>query len=430
MLPVQHRHGRSDSAVAVAHVEPECNQVTKKMRDIDAARQAACSQPDGAAAGLVLAIETSCDETAAAVVRFRTQRQAITRHARHEHDARPSGKILSNIVLSQLHEHEPYGGVVPEIAARAHVEILDVLVKTALAEAGVTLADIDAIAATSGPGLIGGLMVGTMTAKAMALAASKPFFAINHLEGHALSPRLIERLDFPYLLLLVSGGHTQLVLVRGVGDYERWGTTIDDALGEAFDKTAKLLDLPYPGGPSVERAALCGDPSRFAFPRPLKGDARHDFSFSGLKTAVRQAATAIQPLSRQDVADICASFQAAITSCLQERLSRPLVRFRALVAAIQASQSLEPHLVIAGGVAANRAIRAALDDSCRTHGISLVAPPPALCTDNAAMIAWAAAERISLGKIGDDLAVAPRARWPLDEKAQAVLGSGKRGAKV
>jgi N6-L-threonylcarbamoyladenine synthase len=239
----------------------------------------------------ILGIETSCDETAAAIV---------------ERNDKGEGRILSNVVLSQIAEHEPYGGVVPEIAARAHVEALDRLVARALQDADMQLDDVDAVAATAGPGLIGGLIVGLMTAKALAMAAQKPFYAVNHLEGHALTARLTDKLEFPYLLLLVSGGHTQMVLVRGLNDYERLGTTIDDALGEAFDKTAKLLGLPYPGGPAVERMALQGDPKRFALPRPLKGEARLDFSFSGLKTAVRQTASELVPLSDQDVADFYA----------------------------------------------------------------------------------------------------------------------------
>ena len=261
-----------------------------------------------------LGIETSCDETAAAVV---------------EMDAN-GGRIVSNVVLSQVAEHAAFGGVVPELAARAHVTATDGVVAAALEEAGLTLADMDMIAATAGPGLIGGLIVGLMTGKALAKVSGKPLAAVNHLEAHALTARLTDGIDFPYLLLLVSGGHTQIVLVRGVGRYERWGTTIDDALGEAFDKTAKLLGLPYPGGPNVERAALQGDAGRFDFPRPLKGTDRLDFSFSGLKTAVRQAATAIGPLGESDVADICAAFQAAIVDTLADRVGRALATFHAL----------------------------------------------------------------------------------------------------
>ncbi|OLP56176.1 tRNA (adenosine(37)-N6)-threonylcarbamoyltransferase complex transferase subunit TsaD [Rhizobium rhizosphaerae] len=357
---------------------------------------------------LILGIETSCDETAAAVV------------ARAPDG---TGRIVSDVVLSQIAEHSAYGGVVPEIAARAHVDALDGLVKAALAQAGVTLGDVDAVAATAGPGLIGGLLVGLMTGKAIARAAGKPLYAINHLEGHALTARLTDGLAFPYLMLLVSGGHTQLVLVKGIGDYERWGTTIDDALGEAFDKTAKLLGLPYPGGPAVEAAALTGDADRFAFPRPLVGEARLDFSFSGLKTAVRQAAQAIAPLSDQDVADICASFQKAITRTLKDRIGRGLARYRQLPQGA-------PALVVAGGVAANKAIRQMLQGLCTEHGVRFVAPPMSLCTDNAAMIAWAGAERLAFDLAPDPLSASPRSRWPLDAKAEALIGYGKRGAKA
>ncbi|MCD2182422.1 tRNA (adenosine(37)-N6)-threonylcarbamoyltransferase complex transferase subunit TsaD [Rhizobium sp. GN54] len=358
----------------------------------------------------ILGIETSCDETAAAVV---------------ARDEAGRGTILGDVVLSQLEEHSAYGGVVPEIAARAHVEALDELIGQALSRAGKTLDEVDAIAATSGPGLIGGLIVGLMTGKAIARAKSKPLYAVNHLEGHALTARLTDGLSFPYLMLLVSGGHTQLVLIRGVGDYERWGTTIDDALGEAFDKTAKLLGLPYPGGPAVERAAMTGDPDRFTFPRPLVGEKRLDFSFSGLKTAVRQAAQSIEPVSEQDIADICASFQKAVSRTLKDRIGRGLERFRQAFPDVA-----EPALVVAGGVAANRVLRATLQELCDHNRFRFVAPPLALCTDNAAMIAWAGLERMACGLSPDDLSVAPRARWPLDAEAAAMLGSGKRGAKA
>ncbi|WP_421358726.1 tRNA (adenosine(37)-N6)-threonylcarbamoyltransferase complex transferase subunit TsaD [Agrobacterium rosae] len=359
----------------------------------------------------ILGIETSCDETAASVV---------VRHA----DGR--GEIISDVVLSQLEEHSAYGGVVPEIAARAHVEALDTLVEEALTGAGVTLADIDAIAATSGPGLIGGLIVGLMTGKAIAMASGKPLYAINHLEGHALTARLTDGLSFPYLMLLVSGGHTQLILVRGVGQYERWGTTIDDALGEAFDKTAKLLGLPYPGGPAVEKAAANGNAHRFALPRPMVGEARLDFSFSGLKTAVRQAATAIAPLSEQDIADICASFQKAVSRTLKDRIGRGLQRFLEEFPSVEG----EPSLVVAGGVAANQEIRRTLQDLCDKHRFRFIAPPLQLCTDNAAMIAWAGLERMALGMESDSFDTQPRSRWPLDAQAQTLIGFGKRGAKA
>ena len=358
----------------------------------------------------VLGIETSCDETAAAIVSLEGGRS----------------EVLSSVVLSQIAEHEAFGGVVPEIAARAHVETLDGVVAAALSDAGLDLADIDAIAATAGPGLIGGLIVGLMTAKALAAAGGKRLVAINHLEGHALTARLTDGLDFPYLLLLVSGGHTQIVLVRGVGRYERWATTIDDALGEAFDKTAKLLGLPYPGGPSVEKAARRGNATRFDLPRPLKGEATLDFSFSGLKTAVRQAAKALEPVTDRDVDDICASFQRAVSGTLGDRVGRSLERFRAEFPDIGV-----PSLVVAGGVAANAEIRSALVELCRQKGFRFVAPPMELCTDNAVMIAWAGLERLSAGIANENaFDMAPRSRWPLDEDATPALGSGRRGAKA
>ncbi len=359
---------------------------------------------------IILGIESSCDETAAAVV---------------SRAAEGNGEILSDVVLSQLEEHSAYGGVVPEIAARAHVEALDSLIAEALLRANVKLKDVDAIAATAGPGLIGGLIVGLMTGKAIARAVNKPLYAINHLEGHALTARLTDGVQFPYLMLLVSGGHTQLVLIKGVADYERWGTTIDDALGEAFDKTAKLLGLPYPGGPAVEKAATKGDAGRFTFPRPLVGEARLDFSFSGLKTAVRQTAQSIEPVNEQDVADICASFQKAVTRTLYERLGRGLARFKERFGDVK-----NPALVVAGGVAANTAIRTMLTELCEANGFNFVAPPHNLCTDNAAMIAWAGLERLAAGFAPDGMDVAPRSRWPLDENATALIGHGKRGAKA
>lgn len=358
----------------------------------------------------ILGIETSCDETAAAIVERRED---------------GTGVILADVVLSQLEDHAAYGGVVPEIAARAHAEALDRLIGEALKRSDTRLEDVDAIAATSGPGLIGGLIVGLLTGKAIAMATGKPLYAVNHLEGHALTARLTDGLAFPYLLLLVSGGHTQLILVKGVGDYERWGTTIDDALGEAFDKTAKLLGLPYPGGPAVERAARAGDAKRFAFPRPMVGEARLDFSFSGLKTAVRQAAEKVAPVTDRDIADICASFQNAVSRTLKDRVGRGLTRFRERFA-----DTAEPALVVAGGVAANSEIRATLQAICDASRFRFVAPPMNLCTDNAAMIAWAGLERMAAGLEADDLTVAPRSRWPLDSEAAARIGSGKRGAKA
>lgn len=360
----------------------------------------------------VLGIETSCDETAASIV-------TCTR------DGGP--EIASNAVLSQISDHAAFGGVVPEIAARAHVEALDGIIAAALADAGATRDTIDAIAVTTGPGLVGGLIAGLMTAKAMAAAWGKPLIAINHLEGHALTARLTDKAEFPYLLLLVSGGHTQIVLVRGVGDYVRWGTTIDDALGEAFDKTAKLIGLPYPGGPNVEKAAQSGNPSRFDLPRPLRGEKRLDFSFSGLKTAVRQASTAIAPLGEQDVADICSSFQRAITETLADRVALSLKRFHE-----EHPAAANPLLVVAGGVAANKQVRLTLEKLCSANGFRLVAPPMDLCTDNAAMIAWAGIERLRAGltKDNDGMTAVPRSRWPLDEHSAPRVGEGRRGAKA
>jgi N6-L-threonylcarbamoyladenine synthase len=319
-------------------------------------------------------------------------------------------------VRGQTGDHQPYGGVVPEIAARAHVEHIDRLVEAALAEAGIDFADFDGVAATAGPGLIGGVMVGLMTAKAIAAVHRLPLIAVNHLEGHALTVRLIDDVAFPYLLLLVSGGHCQLLIVEGVGRYGRLGTTIDDAAGEAYDKTAKLLGLGYPGGPAVEREAQAGDPRRFALPRPLKGRAGCDFSFSGLKTAVRQTVDALPVLAEGDVADLCASFQAAVADVLADRTANAIAVFR------------DRHpgggaLVVAGGVAANRTLRARLSRVAEDAGLRLVAPPPELCTDNGAMIAWAGIERLRLG-LTDPLDASPRARWPLDADAPPATGAG------
>jgi N6-L-threonylcarbamoyladenine synthase len=350
----------------------------------------------------ILGIETSCDETAAAIVR---------------RDAEGRGVILSNIVLSQVRDHAPYGGVVPEIAARAHVSHLDRLIDAACAEAKVSLRDIDGIAATAGPGLIGGLIVGLTTAKALALATGRPLLAINHLEAHALTPRLLGDLDFPYLLLLVSGGHTQFQIVEGVGRYRRIGTTIDDALGEAFDKVAKLLGLPYPGGPQVELLARQGNPRRFDLPRPLKGRDDCNFSFSGLKTAVREAVASLAEMSEQDRRDICASFEAAVAETMQDRLRIAMRRFR------YDYPEAAPVLVVSGGVAANMTLKACFDSSAAAYGFRLIVPPAHLCTDNAAMVAWAGAERLACGLI-DDLASAARARWPLDPNAEKAPGAG------
>jgi N6-L-threonylcarbamoyladenine synthase len=359
--------------------------------------------------GDVLGIETSCDETAAAIVR-RTPDGAAS--------------IGSNIVLSQVREHAAFGGVVPEIAARAHLSALDHVIEAACRKAGIRLRDVAGIAATSGPGLIGGLLVGLMTAKALAAALGKPFVVVNHLEGHALTPRLTHGATFPYLLLLVSGGHTQILCVRGLGDYERWATTIDDAAGEAFDKTAKLLSLPFPGGPSVERAALSGDPKRFRMPRPLAGQATLNFSFSGLKTALREEAERNAPLSAGDVANLCASFQSAACDVLCDRSARAMAIFRQRHPDVP-----QPLFVAAGGVAANAFLRAGLEAACLAHGFGFAAPPLELCGDNAAMIAWAGLERLEAGyrSTFDEPA---RARWPLDESAPAVIGSGRKGAKA
>lgn len=338
---------------------------------------------------LVLGIESSCDETAAAIVE-------------------DSRIIRSNVVLSQTAAHSPYGGVVPEIAARSHIEHMDEVVQSALKQANIGWEDIDAIATTTGPGLIGGVIVGTMTGKTIASVLAKPFIAVNHLEGHALTVRLTHNIAFPYLLLLMSGGHSQLLWVKGVGQYERLGGTLDDAVGEAYDKTAKLLKLSFPGGPAVEEAALKGDVHKFSFPVPLKGRAGCDFSFSGLKTAVRLAAQAVLSthncLPEQEVADLCASFQFTVGEALKDRLHQAFCSV--------ASRSEARSFVIAGGVAANAYLRKQLEDTAQAHGFTLIAPPSSLCTDNAAMIAWAGIEKLRLG-MRDPLDTEPRARWPL-----------------
>ncbi len=351
----------------------------------------------------ILGIETSCDETAAAVVR----RPA---------DGGP-GKILSNVIFSQIEEHAPFGGVVPEIAARAHVEHLDGLISRALKEAGLGWDDLDGIAATAGPGLIGGVIVGLMTAKGIAAARGLPLVAVNHLEGHALTARMTDALPFPYLLLLVSGGHSQLLVVEGVGRYRRLGTTIDDAVGEAFDKVAKLMGLGYPGGPAVERAAREGDASRFALPRPLINRPGCDFSFSGLKTAVRQLAESLGTPTGKDNADIAASFQCAVADVLADRTENAMAL---------AGEIIPPghrRLVVAGGVAANMLLRERLQVSAHAFGYEFVVPPLKLCTDNGAMIAWAGAERLALG-LTDPIDTGPRARWPLDPDAMPARGAG------
>ncbi|KQN92509.1 tRNA threonylcarbamoyl adenosine modification protein TsaD [Sphingomonas sp. Leaf231] len=337
---------------------------------------------------LILGLESSCDETAAALVTG-------------------DRRVLAHRLAGQEEAHRPYGGVVPEIAARAHVEVLQPLIEAALADAGMTLADVDAVAATAGPGLIGGVMVGLVTGKALAHAAGKPLIAVNHLEGHALSPRLADPgLEFPYLLLLVSGGHCQLLLVEGVADYRRLATTIDDAVGEAFDKTAKILGLGFPGGPAVERAAAAGDARGVPLPRPLRGSPEPHFSFAGLKAAVARAAP------DHAAVDVAASFQQAVVDCLIDRTRRALGRAGRATA-----------LVVAGGVAANGAVRGAMQALATEHGLRFVAPPAWLCTDNAAMIAWAGAERFAAG-LTDPLDVAARPRWPLDPDAEKVRGAG------
>ena len=348
---------------------------------------------------IVLGIETSCDETAAAVVDER-------------------GQVLSDVVLSQLDEHRPYGGIVPEIAARAHLETLDGVIARAMEDAGTSFAALDGVAATGGPGLIGGLIVGVMTAKGIAAAHDLPFIAVNHLEGHALTARLTDGVAFPYLLLLVSGGHCQILVVEGVGHYRRLGTTLDDAAGEAFDKVAKMLGLGYPGGPEVDRLAALGNAGRFDLPRPMMGRPGSDFSFSGLKTAVRHTIEALPegPLEETDIANVCAAFQAAVGDVIDDRC-------RNAIAAFRDGWPGGDTLVVAGGVAANRDLRRRLEALCRRHDMKFVAPPQALCTDNGSMIAWAGLERLARGDV-DDLSFAPRPRWPLDADAPRALGAG------
>ncbi|WP_420402254.1 tRNA (adenosine(37)-N6)-threonylcarbamoyltransferase complex transferase subunit TsaD [Nisaea sp.] len=346
---------------------------------------------------LVLGIETSCDETAAAVV-----------------DG--AGRIRANVVFSQIEDHAPFGGVVPEIAARAHLDHLRPVIDRALQEAGIGFDALDAVAATGGPGLIGGVLVGTMTAKAIAMARGIPYLAVNHLEAHALTARLTDQVCFPYLLLLVSGGHCQLIAVEGLGKYRRLGTTIDDAVGEAFDKTAKLLGLGYPGGPELEKAAAKGIPDRFDLPRPMVGKPGCDFSFSGLKTAVRQKVSALGTPSEQDIADIAAAFQKAVAASLVNRCRNAVRMFFETHGAGHA-------LVVAGGVAANKHLRTALSELAQKSGMEFIAPPIGLCTDNAAMVAWAGIERLRAGE-SDPLSFAPRPRWPLDPGAPKAIGAG------
>ena len=358
----------------------------------------------------ILGLESSCDDTAAAVVR----------------GVPGAATVLSSVVQGQAELHADFGGVVPEIAARAHAERLDTCVKEALTQANLGLGEIDAVAVTAGPGLIGGVLSGVMCAKGIAAGAGLPLVGVNHLAGHALTPRLTDGCAFPYLMLLVSGGHCQFLLVRGTDDFTRLGGTIDDAPGEAFDKTARLLGLPQPGGPSVQKEAEAGDPARFAFPRPLLDRPGCDLSFSGLKTALLRTRDAVVAekggLTGQDRADLCASFQAAVVDVLAEKTRRALAVYLAEAPA-------EPVLAVAGGVAANLAIRARLETVSGDAGCRFLAPPLALCTDNAAMIAYAGLERFAAGE-ADDMSLVARPRWPLDTSRPALLGSGKKGAKA
>ncbi|MFW8593784.1 tRNA (adenosine(37)-N6)-threonylcarbamoyltransferase complex transferase subunit TsaD [Cribrihabitans neustonicus] len=359
----------------------------------------------------ILGLESSCDDTAAAVVR-------------QEKDSRP--QVLSSVVFGQTELHSAYGGVVPEIAARAHAEKLDICVREALAEAGVTLDGLDAVAVTAGPGLIGGVMSGVMCAKGIAAATGLPLIGVNHLAGHALTPRLTDGIAYPYLMLLVSGGHCQFLVAHGPEQFSRLGGTIDDAPGEAFDKTARLLGLPQPGGPSVQAEAEGGDPTRFRFPRPLLDRADCNLSFSGLKTALLRMRDQIVAenggLKRQDRADLCAGFQAAVADVLAAKTRRALALY------LEESPA-QPTVAVAGGVAANTAIRAALEEVCAEAGAAFTAPPLSLCTDNAAMIAYAGLERYKAGA-RDGLDLTARPRWPLDQSAPALIGSGRKGAKA
>ncbi len=361
----------------------------------------------------VLGLESSCDESAVAILRRDVTGKIV---------------VLADLVLGQVEAHAPYGGVVPEIAARAHAEAMDGLVAAALQEAQLSLEDMDAFAATAGPGLIGGVMAALMTAKGLALGVGRPLIAINHLEGHALSPRLSDAVEFPYLLLLVSGGHTQLLVAEAVGRYRRLGSTLDDAAGEAFDKTAKIMGLGFPGGPALERAASVGDAGRFELPTPLKGRPGCDFSFAGLKTAARQIWDGLEDPSEQDRADLAASMQSAIASTLASRTRRAM----ALFAEDYPDVPLPRPLIVAGGVAANQTVRASLEAAAAEQGFTLIAPPGKWCTDNAAMIALAGIERYRLGE-EDSLDAPARARWPLDESSARLdpaIGSGRKGPKA
>ncbi|XDA98256.1 tRNA (adenosine(37)-N6)-threonylcarbamoyltransferase complex transferase subunit TsaD [Sulfitobacter sp. LCG007] len=363
----------------------------------------------------ILGIESSCDDTAAAVLRS---------------SGGGSAEILSSVVWGQTDLHAAFGGVVPEIAARAHAEKIDIAVEEALAAAGLDLSQIDAFAVTAGPGLIGGVLSGVMCAKGLAMATGKPLFAVNHLAGHALTPRLTDGVAFPYLMLLVSGGHCQLLVVRGPDRFERVGGTIDDAPGEAFDKVARLLGLAQPGGPAIETCAREGDAGRFALPRPLLDRDDCDMSFSGLKTAVLRVRDTLvaehDGLRERDRADLAASFQRAVADVLAAKSRRAL-------AECMTPGSARPAFCVAGGVAANRTIRAALEDVAASVGVRFVSPPLALCTDNAAMIAYAALERAFAEadrQAGDGLDFSARPRWPLDQNKPGMLGGGKKGAKA
>ena len=360
----------------------------------------------------ILGLESSCDDTAAAVVRHRTGQPA---------------EILASVVFDQCDLHADFGGVVPEIAARAHAERLDICVEAALKDASLKLKDVDAIAVTSGPGLIGGVLSGVMCAKGLAAGSGKPLISVNHLAGHALTPRMTDVTSFPYLMLLVSGGHCQFLIVHAADRFTRLGGTIDDAPGEAFDKTAKLLGLGNPGGPLVEKEALQGEARRFKLPRPLLDRAGCDMSFSGLKTALRRARDLIVDekggLTVQDRADLCAGFQAAVADTLIEKTRRACLAF------IEQTNTKMPVLAVAGGVAANTVIRHGLQGLCEKQGFAFLAPPLKYCTDNAAMIAWVGVEKYRAGDFSS-MAMAARPRWPLDQTAKPMLGSGKKGAKA
>ncbi len=354
----------------------------------------------------ILGIETSCDETSAAIVN-------------------ENGEILSNLVLSQIKEHKAFGGVVPEIAARAHLEHLHTLIKAAMEDANLNFDELHGVAATCGPGLIGGVLVGMTAGKAISAAKNIPFIAVNHLEGHALTPRLTDKIKFPYLLLLISGGHTQILVAENVGQYKRWGTTLDDAAGECFDKSAKIMGLPYPGGPELEKIAItCKDKNaamtRFPLPRPMKGRKEMDFSFSGLKTSIRNHVENLPEgnLKREDIADLSFAFETAMTEILSERILKAMHKFKT-----EYPHAAKNILVVSGGVAANKSIRESLDNLCKEHNFELYAPPLRLCSDNAAMIAWAGLERLKNGE-NDPLDFKAKPRWPLDPDAPKRHGAG------